>query len=1002
MVFVATLLSCGTAGQWDTYCEWIDASGHAVIPHWMTRIGTRAGNQGTLMGCDNLTTVSIPNTVSLIGRSAFRFSGLESIVIPDSVTNIDNFAFGGCSTLVLVVIPDSVTRIGRLAFPDQPPALALPTSVTSVEYGNSGPHLCGGDPSLGFPPCPTLTAVSLSVGATEALTCTTSIGTTATYEIAPTGALVTLTFFSSAAILPLRPACAFMGLTPIFASNISTSSTGVEWMCTDTIPQHSSRAQSPLQFVIGGPVLGVTTSTDNTSVLTVGELATSGAMELIDGAGHAEIPCYCSSIGVAAFSSLGNLQSVFIPDSVESIGDRAFSGCSSLTAVTIPDSVSGPVGAQAFKDCSALGSVTISNNVSGIGDGAFEGCISLVSIVIPDSVESIGDRAFSGCSSLSFLRLGSSVTSIDQEAFWMTDLKSIAVGTSTTSLHSAAFPSNTLVCGDPSLGQPPCQSLDLVSISGNDNPASCRVRSGDSITLTFTTASRLESPWCMFGVISNTSFANDRSHGMGTSWACSYIVSAEDEAADAVLFSLGGPVLTSSVTTDGSSLSTKTCTSFSATHSAPYPLGYAVANPAATMQCLLGLSCTAGFSGIPSATCTADGAAFAPLGGCTPCEAGQYADVNGLEHCIWCPIGKYMYSSISGSNTERDCVACEVGKYGMTTGSIDASSCIDCPMGRYNQALNSTGCIDCPAGMFASSPGSFTCDSCAGGRYSAVAAAISNSSCLCCQAGKTSPENSSSADDCVDCGAGRWRAATCVADNSLQLCVDCASDMYGVVPGQTSSATACIQCPAHSSTVGRTGVSRQQDCWCTQGYEMTYGMCRPCPPNTYSPVVSADRCFTCPLKSVTAGVTGASCVSQCVCVAGYSPDSATYGHDCVTGTCAACPQDFFKTDVGQSDCIACPANAISPRSSTSIIDCACNAASGYTGGPIENWCDQCVRCLPTQNCSEVVPPNVTIQYTGNTLKVSPSARVLLQSSGTRNYALRWSGSRILSNCNLEP
>jgi hypothetical protein len=94
MVFVATLLSCGTAGQWDTYCEWIDASGHAVIPHWMTRIGTRAGNQGTLMGCDNLTTVSIPNTVSLIGRSAFRFSGLESIVIPDSVTNIDNFGLG--------------------------------------------------------------------------------------------------------------------------------------------------------------------------------------------------------------------------------------------------------------------------------------------------------------------------------------------------------------------------------------------------------------------------------------------------------------------------------------------------------------------------------------------------------------------------------------------------------------------------------------------------------------------------------------------------------------------------------------------------------------------------------------------------------------------------------------------------------------------------------------------------------------------------------------------
>lgn len=54
-----------------------------------------------------------------------------------------------------------------------------------------------------------------------------------------------------------------------------------------------------------------------------------------------EIGSHVTSIGEYAFSGIGALVSVAIPESVTSIGKFAFSGCSSLTSVTIPDSVTG-------------------------------------------------------------------------------------------------------------------------------------------------------------------------------------------------------------------------------------------------------------------------------------------------------------------------------------------------------------------------------------------------------------------------------------------------------------------------------------------------------------------------------------------------------------------------------------------------------------------------------------------------------------------------------------
>ena len=57
-------------------------------------------------GCTSLTSVTIPDSVKWIGRSAFQScSGLTSVMIPASVTSIGDYAFKDCSSLKTALLP---------------------------------------------------------------------------------------------------------------------------------------------------------------------------------------------------------------------------------------------------------------------------------------------------------------------------------------------------------------------------------------------------------------------------------------------------------------------------------------------------------------------------------------------------------------------------------------------------------------------------------------------------------------------------------------------------------------------------------------------------------------------------------------------------------------------------------------------------------------------------------------------------------------------------------
>lgn len=99
-----------------------------TIPNSVTSIGF-----GAFSGC-SLTSLTIPDGVKSIGSWAFSQSSLNSIIIPNSVIAIEDNTFYRCKNLTDVTIGNSVTSIGESAFKECEAlsSVTIPNSVTSI------------------------------------------------------------------------------------------------------------------------------------------------------------------------------------------------------------------------------------------------------------------------------------------------------------------------------------------------------------------------------------------------------------------------------------------------------------------------------------------------------------------------------------------------------------------------------------------------------------------------------------------------------------------------------------------------------------------------------------------------------------------------------------------------------------------------------------------------------------------------------------------------------
>ena len=144
-------------------------------------------------------------------------------------------------------------------------------------------------------------------------------------------------------------------------------------------------------------------------------------------------------IGNNAFEECSSVKNVTFNDSLNTIGESAFANCSSVEKVDLPESVSS-VGKDAFEGCKAIKNITLSSKLNYVNDGVFSGCSSLESVDLPDNISEIGANSFADCTNLKNIRFGKNLIHIDSYAFsGCSSLKSIEFPAGLQYIWSKAF-----------------------------------------------------------------------------------------------------------------------------------------------------------------------------------------------------------------------------------------------------------------------------------------------------------------------------------------------------------------------------------------------------------------------------------------------------------------------------------------------------------------------------------------------------------------------------------
>ena len=151
------------------------------------------------------------------------------------------------------------------------------------------------------------------------------------------------------------------------------------------------------------------------------------------------IPSSVTSIGLYAFAYLEELTNIEIPTSVTTISYGAFAYCNGLTYVDVPDTVFNFE--SPFIYCSGLIDIKLPIKIASKSSPSFTGCTSLKFIELPNGVTSIPSNAFQNCESLEDIIIPSTVKSIGSSAFSACkSLEIIRIPASVTKVGSGAFP----------------------------------------------------------------------------------------------------------------------------------------------------------------------------------------------------------------------------------------------------------------------------------------------------------------------------------------------------------------------------------------------------------------------------------------------------------------------------------------------------------------------------------------------------------------------------------
>jgi len=349
------------------------------------------------------------------------------IIIPEKydglpIIGIDGYCFSGCKNITSITIPATVSYIGECAFIDCSSLTKISVDVNNPDYCDINGVVFNKDKSiiLFFPGGYNATTYEIPAGVVQ-------IGRQAFYScekivgITIPNTLTEIGFEAFSGCKSLRniniPVCVKdIGKNSFYDTALYNEATECLYIDNCLI---SAKHNIPENYDV----------IDSTRL--IANYAFGGRVNLVS----VDIPGSVEKIGYGAFSDCENLFSVNMSEGIKIIDNYAFARCENLANMMyIPESII-RIGAYVFEDTPVLDdlergctlimndwvirssiydSVDIPEGVKGIADGAFYSN-SIENVKIPDSVMYIGSNAFYGC--LNSVFIPETVVSIGEEAF---------------------------------------------------------------------------------------------------------------------------------------------------------------------------------------------------------------------------------------------------------------------------------------------------------------------------------------------------------------------------------------------------------------------------------------------------------------------------------------------------------------------------------------------------------------------------------------------------------
>ena len=340
-------------------------SGSITIPAYVIHEGYKypvtAIGQEAFYECENLVSVTIPNSVTSIGLAAFAScSGLKSVSLSNSLKIIGKYAFSNCKSLRTITIPNSVTTIEDCAFEgcSNLTTASVPKTVKTIGIDV-------------FNQCPKLKSTSSS-------------------------SEIKTAYFNRIKYRIVDDSAKTCAVTP----EKFVERNGTRNLYTSSYQGYTIIPEKVKLFNNEYTVVAIDEQAFRESDVT-----------------QIELPNTIKTIGLGAFYNASKLSNIEIPASVTEIGPSAFEGCRYLDTVVMGDNVT-KIGSCAFFGCVCLTTVKLSNKIKTLEERTFTNCNSLKSVNIPTSLNKIGDVAFGGCDKLTSLTMPATLKTIGENAFY--------------------------------------------------------------------------------------------------------------------------------------------------------------------------------------------------------------------------------------------------------------------------------------------------------------------------------------------------------------------------------------------------------------------------------------------------------------------------------------------------------------------------------------------------------------------------------------------------------